>query len=109
MMNALVNADYAVCDLTGDRPNVYYEAGFAQALGKPVIFIAHQDTVVHFDLRDYPITRYGSLDDLETKLSKRIQQLLDQRSLEDMEPNDDDVAEPGPLTVDLREATVPPT
>lgn len=99
MMNALVSADYVVCDLTGDRPNVYYEAGYAQALGKPVIFIAHADTVVHFDLRDYPITRYENLPDLEIGLRKRIRRLLERRSLEDR-PADDEAEE---LTVDLRE------
>ncbi len=81
MMNALVNSDYVVCDLSRDRPNVYYEAGYAQALGKPVLFIAEEGTDVHFDLRDYPITFYNDAAHLEAELQARIEKLLTERTL----------------------------
>jgi len=37
-------------DLSGERPNCYYEAGFAQALGEEIIFAAQQKYTIHFDL-----------------------------------------------------------
>jgi len=81
MMNALVNADYVVCDLSRDRPNVYYEAGYAQALGKPVLFVAETGTDVHFDLRDYPITFYDDPQHLQEQLEPRVTTLLEERTL----------------------------
>lgn len=47
----LANADLVVADLTGSNPNVYYEAGFAHALGKKVIPIAQSKDDLAFDLR----------------------------------------------------------
>lgn len=106
MMNSLTTADYAVCDLSLDRPNVYYEAGFAQALGKPVIFIAQEGTNVHFDLRDYPITYFKDLVDLETKLRKRIDRLLARRTLESGEL--DGLPKPAETAIiDLTESDAP--
>lgn len=46
---------FIVADFTGDRSNVYYEAGFAHGLGLPVIFMCRQDEIenLHFDVRQY--------------------------------------------------------
>jgi nucleoside 2-deoxyribosyltransferase len=37
-----------VADLTGCRPNVFYEAGLAYGLGKHVLYTCHQTHVGHF-------------------------------------------------------------
>jgi hypothetical protein len=42
-----------LADLSGGRPNCYYEAGFAHALGKAIIFAAQQKYTIHFDLANY--------------------------------------------------------
>jgi len=42
----LDKADFCVADLTYARPSVYYEAGYAFASGKPVIYIARKDHFV---------------------------------------------------------------
>ena len=44
-------ADLIVADLTGRNPNVYYEAGYAAALRKPVIQIAQSADDLPFDVR----------------------------------------------------------
>ncbi|MCU0760133.1 MAG: nucleoside 2-deoxyribosyltransferase [Steroidobacteraceae bacterium] len=49
---------FAIADLTDERPSCYFEAGFAEALGKPVIYVASKqsvarpgsDTKIHFDV-----------------------------------------------------------
>ena len=53
---------FVVADFThgngGARGSVYYEAGFAQGLGKDVIFTCRKDIIdnneIHFDIRQYP-------------------------------------------------------
>ncbi|MCI0695635.1 nucleotide-binding protein [candidate division KSB1 bacterium] len=39
---AIERADLIIADVTGDNPNVMYEAGFAHAMGRPVLFIVQQ-------------------------------------------------------------------
>jgi nucleoside 2-deoxyribosyltransferase len=43
-------AELVICDLSADRPNVYFELGYARALGKPLICTARRDTKLPFDV-----------------------------------------------------------
>jgi len=45
------SADLVVIDLTNQNPNVYYEAGLAQAFGKQCIILAESEKDVTFDLK----------------------------------------------------------
>jgi hypothetical protein len=65
---------FLVADLTGHRPNVYYEAGFANGLGIPPIFTCHRDHVgdAHFDTRQYNMILWTNRDELATALKHRI-------------------------------------
>lgn len=58
-------ADLIVCDLTKERPNVYYELGFAQALGKTVLTCARGGTKLHFDIKDFRTIFYESAIELQ--------------------------------------------
>jgi hypothetical protein len=46
---------FLVSDLTGNRPGVYYESGFAAGLGLPVVWTCRKDRLhlVHFDNRQF--------------------------------------------------------
>jgi hypothetical protein len=48
-------AKFVVADFTGQRGGVYYEAGFAGGLGKPVIWCVRNDDIsnLHFDTRQF--------------------------------------------------------
>lgn len=41
------DAQFVVADLTDERPSCYFEAGYAEALGRPIIYIASKESVVH--------------------------------------------------------------
>lgn len=51
-------AKFVIADLTDERPSCYFEAGYADALERPVIYIASkqsvvhpgEETVIHFDI-----------------------------------------------------------
>ena len=51
-------AHFIVADLTDERPSCYFEAGYAEALGRPTIYVASKESVVrpgqptkvHFDI-----------------------------------------------------------
>jgi hypothetical protein len=40
----IAQADFVIAIVTGQRPNVLYEVGFAHALGKKVLFLCQRDT-----------------------------------------------------------------
>jgi hypothetical protein len=61
-----------VVDLTHERPNVYYEAGYAQGLGKTPVYVAREGTNVSFDLQDYPVLFYPTMRTLKTSLCERF-------------------------------------
>jgi nucleoside 2-deoxyribosyltransferase len=55
---AIRQADLMIADLSDARPNVLWEIGFAQALGKPVLLLANDVSHVPFDLYDNQLMVY---------------------------------------------------
>ncbi len=88
-------SDIVVADLTGERPNVYYEVGYALGLGKQrhLVIAARKDhrrssdtwkrgdPYVHFDLEGYDIVFWDPADlaryraDLQTKIRQRLRSI----------------------------------
>lgn len=60
------------------RGGVYYEAGFAQGLGIPVIWTCRADCIdhVHFDTRQYPHIVWRDTGELRQKLTNRIRAFI---------------------------------
>lgn len=67
-------ARFVVADVTLQRPGVYFEAGFAMALGLPVIWCCRKDNLseVHFDTRQYNHIVWEQPTDLRQQLVDRI-------------------------------------
>lgn len=65
---------FVIADFTGDRGGVYFEAGYAMGLGKPVIWTCREDHLknVHFDTRQYNHIVWQTEDELREKLYNRI-------------------------------------
>lgn len=60
------------------RGGVYYEAGFAQGLGIPVIWTCRKDCIghVHFDTRQYNHIVWTTPEDLQRQLINRIRAVI---------------------------------
>jgi nucleoside 2-deoxyribosyltransferase len=65
---------FLIADVTEQRQNVYYEAGFAQGLNRDVIWACREDEIekVHFDTRQYNHIVWKDAMDLRKKLVNRI-------------------------------------
>ena len=78
---------FLVADFThgsdGPRGGVYYEAGFAYGLGRPVIRSCHKDIIdrneLHFDVRQYYHVAWENPEQLRDGLEKRIRALIGER------------------------------
>ena len=66
---------FCVSDFTMQRSGVYFEAGYALGLGRPVIYLSEREDFnanSHFDLRPFQHILYSGLNELETALSSKI-------------------------------------
>lgn len=59
LREGLAKADLLLADVSKANPNVLWEVGFAQAMGKPVILIARDPSEIPFDLREQSFLLYG--------------------------------------------------
>jgi hypothetical protein len=72
-------AQFLVADLTDERPSCYFEAGYAEALGKPVIYMASKQSVskpgvktnIHFDIH-MNMNYFSNHSELKEKLASTI-------------------------------------
>lgn len=71
----ILRAKFVVADATGSRPAVYYEAGFAEGHGIPVIWTCRDDQVQHlcFDKRQTAHLVWKDPAELAQKLKARIE------------------------------------
>jgi hypothetical protein len=79
MLEAIRKAEFVIVDLTNERPNVFYEAGYAHGLNKIPIYIARHGTKIHFDLHDYPIIFFHNMKELREGLAKRLRATAEKR------------------------------
>lgn len=80
ILESIKKAEYVIVDLTDSRPNVFYEAGYAQGLRKTPIYIAREGTQLEFDLKDYPIIFFRNMKELKDGIEKRLRGLAEKRA-----------------------------
>lgn len=68
-------ADFVVADYTQQKHGVYYEAGYAQGYGLPVVWCCREDDIdnCHFDTRQYNHVLWRTPEELMAKLKARIE------------------------------------
>ena len=73
-------AHFVVADLTDERPSCYFEAGYAEALHKPVIYIAGKNSVadtknptrIHFDIH-MNVNFFTNHDEMQQKIKAVVE------------------------------------
>jgi hypothetical protein len=79
-MAAIRASRFLVAEVTAPRPAVYYEAGFAEGLGKQIIWVCHENGLKHlsFDTRQFRYIVWKDYNELRESLKATIQVLLPQ-------------------------------
>lgn len=80
ILEGISSSEIVLADLTGERPNCYYEAGFAHAIGKELIFSIKSESPIHFDLASYRFITWRTEADYRRKLTERLESLTSKGS-----------------------------
>ncbi len=65
-----------IADVTALNPNVFYEIGFAHAIGKPTILLAQQDTKLPFDISGFRHLLYENTISGKARIEERLRNHL---------------------------------
>jgi uncharacterized protein YwbE len=94
------SADAVVADTTHCNPNVFYEIGYAHALGRPTILITRAGETLPFDLQSKNHIFYSSIVELREKLAKCLKATIGMPRVAGLHPGaiwtSDDFDEPLP-------------
>jgi len=80
ILECIDKAGLVIADLTGERPNVYYELGYSRAKGKRLIQTSMTGTILHFDVREYNTIMWDCARTLEKSLIKRLNSMFRKRT-----------------------------
>jgi Nucleoside 2-deoxyribosyltransferase len=76
MQREIGQSDVVIAEITPANPNVFYELGYAQALGKPTILLAQRGGKLPFDIASYRVVFYddsiGGKSRVEEDLAKHL-------------------------------------
>lgn len=73
----IASSDFVIADTSEPNPNVFYELGFSDGLGKPALLIAASSTELPFDLRGRNHLLYENINGLRDGLIDRLPHFRD--------------------------------
>ena len=83
IVNSIVESKVVIAEITSLNPNVFYEVGYAHAIGKPTILLAEHGKALPFDISGYRCLFYensiGGKAKVEQALQKHLEALFGPR------------------------------
>ena len=79
IVDHIEDAEFLIFDLTKERPNVYYELGYAHGVGNEsceILLIAKQGTQLHFDIAPFRVHFYRSTEHLRSIVANNLSEMI---------------------------------
>lgn len=80
ILKEIRSCEFLIADLTLEKPNVYYEVGYAHAIAKNPILFRKQGTKLHFDLSIHNVPEYRNVTTLRKLLTTRFEAILGRKT-----------------------------
>ena len=79
VVRLIEDAEFLVCDLSHERPNVYYELGYAHGVGNEadeILLVARAGTKLHFDIAPLRVWYYSDIPELRTIVARQLRRMI---------------------------------
>ena len=76
ILNLIKTSDYIIADVTKINANVYYELGYAHALGKKVILITKDLNTLPFDIKQQRVIQYKNTAKGSENLKEELEKFI---------------------------------
>jgi len=79
IVDLIERAEFIIFDLTHERPNVYYELGYAHGVGNAptnILLMAKSGTKLHFDIAGFRVQFYDSTEDLRKLVKGTLREMI---------------------------------
>ena len=80
VLQQIRECEFLIADLSLERPNVYYEIGYAHAIGKRPILFRKKGIPLHFDLSVHNAREFENVTELKNKLESYFEEVLGRKA-----------------------------
>jgi len=80
IISFIEKAEFIICDLTFERPNVYYELGYAHGVGNQplnILLVAKEGANLHFDIMPLRVQFYRSTEHLRSLIAYNLKRMIE--------------------------------
>lgn len=79
IFNLIEKSEFIIVDLSDERPNVYYELGYAHGVGNEehdILLVAQKGTKLHFDIAPLCVHFYSSTEHLREIVNENLKRMI---------------------------------
>lgn len=79
IINYIEKAEFLIVNLTDEKPNVYYELGYAHGVGNEdydILLVAKEGTKLHFDIAPLAVHFYSSTEHLRRIINEQLKDMI---------------------------------
>ncbi len=80
IIRLIEQAEFIIFDLSEERPNVYYELGYAHGVGneaEDILLVANKETNLHFDVSPLRVQFYDSTEKLRSIIKTNMKKMIE--------------------------------